>query len=70
MEEQKIIWDVGKHSLFTGKYNVRRFKVYQSSLDRYFQNDGLIQDIFPYLSADDREFIISGITPEEWPKGE
>ena len=27
---------------------------------------GLIQDCFPYLSAEDREFIKSGITPEEW----
>lgn len=27
---------------------------------------GLIQDIFPELSADDREFLMTGITPEEW----
>lgn len=26
----------------------------------------LIQRAMPYLSEDDREFIISGITPEEW----
>lgn len=26
----------------------------------------LIQDAFPMLSADDREFLLSGITPEEW----
>ncbi len=25
-----------------------------------------IQDAFPYLSADDREFLLTGITPEEW----
>lgn len=25
-----------------------------------------IQDEFPELSADDREFLVSGITPEEW----
>ena len=25
-----------------------------------------IQDAAPHLSADDREFIISGITPDEW----
>jgi hypothetical protein len=25
-----------------------------------------IQDVFPHLSADDREFLISGTTPEEW----
>lgn len=25
-----------------------------------------VQNAFPHLSADDREFLISGITPEEW----
>lgn len=25
-----------------------------------------VQKAFPHLSADDREFIFSGITPEEW----
>lgn len=25
-----------------------------------------IQEIMPYLSDDHREFILSGITPEEW----
>jgi hypothetical protein len=27
---------------------------------------GLIQDCFPDLSAPQREFLITGITPEEW----
>lgn len=26
----------------------------------------LIQDIFPYLTADEREFLLTGITVEEW----
>lgn len=25
-----------------------------------------VQDIVPNLSADDREFLLSGITPDEW----
>lgn len=25
-----------------------------------------IQDVFPELSADDREFLMTGVTPEEW----
>jgi hypothetical protein len=25
-----------------------------------------VQDAFPQLDADQREFLISGITPEEW----
>lgn len=32
-------------------------------------NEGmLIQDAFPELSADDREFLISGVCPECWNK--
>lgn|SRR3954464_12650217 len=27
-----------------------------------------IQDVFPLMSKEDREFLISGITPEEWNK--
>ena len=27
-----------------------------------------IQEIVPELSSEDREFLISGITPEEWHK--
>jgi hypothetical protein len=27
---------------------------------------GLLQDTFPDLNDDDREFILSGTTPEEW----
>ena len=34
----------------------------------------LIQDAMPHLSADDREYLITGMTPEEWdglfPTGE
>jgi hypothetical protein len=25
-----------------------------------------IQDVFPHMSPDDREFIMTGIVPEEW----
>lgn len=27
-----------------------------------------IQDVFPELSADDREFLMTGITNDEWAK--
>jgi hypothetical protein len=30
------------------------------------RDDRFIQDVFPDLSASDREFLLSGITPEEW----
>jgi hypothetical protein len=28
----------------------------------------LIQNVYPQLSADEREFLITGITPELWEK--
>jgi len=35
-------------------------------LERYKNGDGLIQNIFPYLNAGDREFIKTGISPKGW----
>ena len=35
-------------------------------LQKWLKREGLIQDIFPTLDADTREFIQSGITPSEW----
>ena len=26
----------------------------------------LIQNVMPHLSADDREFLMTGLTPEDW----
>lgn len=50
--------------------NVERTKeidVTQAQLDEYKNSRGrLIQDIMPNLSDDDREFIMTGITPEQW----
>jgi len=36
-----------------------------TQLDRWTNGD-LIQNVFPDLSADQREFLKTGITPEEW----
>jgi hypothetical protein len=33
-----------------------------------WQDGALAQDAFPYLSADDRELLISGICPTCWEK--
>jgi hypothetical protein len=33
-----------------------------------WKNGKYAQDAFPYLSADEREFIISGTSPEGWKK--
>lgn len=36
-------------------------EVNESDLDRWLSGNALVQDAFPYLSADDREILISGI---------
>lgn len=33
---------------------------------KYWQAGALAQECFPYLTADQREYLISGITPAEW----
>lgn len=63
---------ITRTSAFTGITHTRDIPgVTQERLDRCwkFRTDGQgdhIQVVFPELSADDREFLISGVTPEEW----
>ncbi len=40
--------------------------VYVEDFEKFARGEGLVQEIFPYLSADDREFFISGICPKCW----
>lgn len=58
---------------FTGKVNTKDLPITYDEIARW--NGGeLIQNIWPYLSADDREFLLTGITdwddyiPEELPQ--
>lgn len=56
-----------KTSLLTGRSNSRDIDITQEQYDSWRTGRGpLIQDAFPHLSVDDREFLISGSTPEEW----
>lgn len=49
----------------TGKTTMREIDVTdQQLLD--WEGGTRIQDAMPHLSTDDREFIMTGITPEEW----
>lgn len=62
---------ISKISHLTGEYNTREIDI---TIDQYndwqnvLENKSRrpIQDVLPNLSADDREFMISGITPDEW----
>jgi hypothetical protein len=57
---------VERTSLITGNVSTMDIDVTQEALVLYASGTVLIQDVFPTLSLDEREFIKTGITPEEW----
>jgi len=54
-------------SRLSGVTRERTLHVYPRDVVSY-QRGVAIQDCFPYLNADDREFIMTGITPDEWER--
>ena len=56
---------ITKTSPFSGNTNSMEIEVTQEQLSSW-ENGTLIQNAMPNLSADEREFIMTGITPEEW----
>ena len=57
---------VTRRSPFSNKENTMELDITPEQLTRYQQGNELIQNVFPNLSAEHREFIKTGITPEEW----
>jgi len=52
-------------SILTGKCHTMDLPITEAQVTAF--NAGVLaQDAFPELSAAEREFLISGITPEEW----
>lgn len=35
---------------------------------RSYEDGALLQDAFPFMSVDDREFMKTGISPSGWPR--
>jgi len=56
---------ITKFSPHSMKDHTREINVTQSQLDRW-QAGELIQNVMPHLSPDDREFLMTGLTPEDW----
>lgn len=56
---------VTKRSQLSGKVRTREIDVTPMQIKRW-QEGELIQKAMPHLSDDDREFLMTGITPEEW----
>ena len=64
---------ITRHSIITGKLHTMDLPVTEEQYARW-KAGTLVQDVFPDLTPDQREFILSGITPEEWadvfPRGD
>jgi hypothetical protein len=56
---------VSRISTLTGKFHQVELPVTPEQLTAW-EGGQLVQRVFPHLTADEREFIMSGITPEEW----
>jgi hypothetical protein len=56
---------ITRKSGLTGEINTRDLDITPKQYTQYLSGT-LAQLAFPHLSADDREFLITGITPEEW----
>lgn len=58
---------VRRRNIFTGKVRELELNVTSEQIARW-QGGELIQNAMPQLSTDEREFLISGLLPEEWHK--
>ncbi len=56
---------IERKSKLTGALHKRDIDVTKDQLRRW-ESGELIQDVCPHLSAIDREFIMTGITEQEW----
>ena len=56
---------VTNRSSMTGKVNTKELDITFAQFAAWHQGK-LIQEVMPNLSADDREFLMTGITPDEW----
>ena len=57
-------------STYSGKNNTMELPIRPMEFHRlvsHWKNTGAyVQDVFPMLDEDQREFLISGVTPDEW----
>ena len=57
---------ITRTSMLSGKTNSMELDITRDQLHAYHEEGALLQDAFPNLNADEREFIKTGITPQEW----
>lgn len=59
---------IARPNPLTGATVYMEIDVDPETLKAWENGDGLIQDLMPQLTADEREFIITGITSDSWSK--
>jgi hypothetical protein len=64
MRKEINMW-ITRKSQLSGKEHTLDLDVTEEQLQA-FGRGGLVQDAFPLLTASQREFILTGITSEEW----
>ena len=57
---------VTRQSLASGKTRTKDLPITPAQYIKYIRGEGHVQDIMPDLPPEDREFLISGVTQEEW----
>jgi len=56
---------ITRKSLISGNINSMSLPITEEQYNAWEQGT-LVQVAMPHLSPDEREFVMSGITPEEW----
>ncbi len=59
---------VKRQSVLTRNWNTMELPVTAQQIDEWKNKGRLIQDVFPHLSASQRQFLMSGVTEAEWEK--
>jgi hypothetical protein len=57
---------ITRTSISSGKRNAMVLPVTREQVERWSSERSLVQNAFPNLNAEQREFLLSGMTPEEW----
>jgi len=56
---------ITRQSIITGKHNKMELPVTAAQMFQWSIQKKLIQNVMPHLSIIEREFLITGMTPEE-----
>lgn len=55
-----------KRSVITGNINTMELPITEKEVEAWQDSGELVQNFFPQLTPDQREFLVTGATPEEW----